>query len=60
MKFTSACMKFFGKKKDQSLADFVAEVKKLTANDKADLNPLLEKALGEKIEWLVDEPLQKD
>ena len=50
MKFVSACMKFFGRKPDQSLNDFLAETKKLTTEDKAELKPLLEKEIGETIE----------
>lgn len=50
MKFVSACMKFFGRKTDQSLADFVAETKKLTGADRQELTPLLEKEIGVSIE----------
>ena len=50
MKFVSACMKFFGRKKDESLAEFLDEIKKLTGADRMELVPTLEKELGITIE----------
>ncbi len=47
--FVIACRKFFGQQKDQSLGEFQAEVKKLTEQDRKDLTPGLEAALGCKI-----------
>ena len=41
-----AMQKFFGRKKDQTLKEFVAETKSLTDEDKAELKPLLEESLG--------------
>ena len=43
-------MKFFGRKKDQDLHQFIAETKELTELDKTELTPLLEKELGETID----------
>jgi hypothetical protein len=53
MKFVSACMKFFGRRKDENLHEFLAECKQLTPEDRTELKPLLEKEIGETIE---DEP----
>lgn len=40
MKFTTACLEFFGKKPDQSLQEFAAEMKELTEKDRADLTEM--------------------
>lgn len=37
MSFTAACKEFFGFKEGQSLQDFMAETKQLTAEDKAEI-----------------------
>lgn len=50
IKFASACMKFFGRKPGESLLEFAGEVKKLTAEDKAEMAPLLSEALGVEVE----------
>ena len=50
MKFVVAAMKFFGKKEGQSIVKFNEETKKLTAEDKAELAPLLAAELGVEIE----------
>lgn len=50
MKLVSALMKFFGKKKDQTIQEFVDEAKRLTPTDKEELKTLLGKELGQKIE----------
>ena len=38
--FTTACLKFFGKKPDQSLTEFAAELKQLTDQDRDDLRAM--------------------
>ena len=50
MKFVSACMKFFGRRKDENLHEFLAECKALTGADRQELTPLLEKEIGVTIE----------
>ena len=50
MKFVTACMKFFGRKEGQNLMDFAKEVNALTPTDKAELAPLLSKALAVEVE----------
>lgn len=50
MKFIVACKRFFDQKPNQTLGSFVKEVKALTPEDKAEIKPLLEKELGDKIE----------
>jgi hypothetical protein len=45
--FTAACREFFGQRPAQTLKEFMAEVKELTDDDRAELRPLLEKALSE-------------
>ncbi len=35
--FTKACMDFFGKKHNQTLTEFAAELKTLTTKDRSDL-----------------------
>ena len=49
MGFIVACKTFFGFLPGQSLLDFKNEVAKLTPKDKAELTPMLEKALDCKI-----------
>ena len=46
MSFIMALQKFFGRKKDQTLKEFVAETKDLTDEDRTELRPLLEESLG--------------
>lgn len=41
--FVVQCKNFFGLKPGQSLAQFSAELKQLTVDDKADLSMMLEK-----------------
>jgi len=43
-------MKFFGRRHDQSLGSFLEEVRQLSEADKAELIPLLEAELNEKID----------
>ena len=50
MSFIMAVQKFFGRKEGQTLKELVAEAKKLTDDDKAELTPLLEKELSITIE----------
>lgn len=50
MKFVVAAMKFFGKKDGQSIPEFSEECKKLTAEDRAELAPLLAAELGTPVE----------
>lgn len=50
MKFVAACNKFFGKKEGQGLQQFAQELGQLTAQDKAELAPMLSEALGEPVE----------
>lgn len=50
MTFMGACKNFFGFKAGQTLGDFSAEVKALTKEDRAELTPQLEAALGAKID----------
>jgi hypothetical protein len=40
MAFTSACLKYFGKKEGQSNTDFMQEVRALSEKDRADLTAL--------------------
>lgn len=40
MKFTPACLEFFGKHPDQSLQEFAAELKELTEKDRSDLTKM--------------------
>lgn len=47
MKFVPACKDFFGQKTGQTLREFMDECKALTDKDRAELKPLLEKALSE-------------
>lgn len=47
--FIVACKTFFGMKDGQSLADFKNEITALTPQDRLDLIPGLEAALGVKI-----------
>lgn len=44
--FTGAVLKYFGKKPNQSMVEFKDELAKLTAQDRIDLTPGLEAALG--------------
>jgi len=50
MKFVTALMKFFGKKQDQTIQQFLDEAKRLTLDDKVELKTLLEAQLKEKLE----------
>ena len=51
MKLTAALYKFFGRKPEtQTLQEFTEEVKRLAAEDKAELLPLLQAELGREIE----------
>ena len=50
MKFVIACIKFFGRKDGQTAFQFNEETKKLTAEDRAELAPLLAAELGEPVE----------
>jgi hypothetical protein len=49
MTFMAACKEFFGQKEGQTNLDFGKEVKALTQQDREDLKPGLEAALGCKI-----------
>ena len=49
MSFVMAARKYFGQKTGQTLAEFSAELKLLTDQDKLDLAPMLSKALGEDV-----------
>jgi hypothetical protein len=44
--FIVACKEFFGFKPDQTLMGFKEEVAQLTLQDRAELAPMLSKALG--------------
>lgn len=44
--FMSACLQFFGPKPGQSKVQFGQEIKTLTPEDRAELKPMLEAALG--------------
>ena len=44
--FVVGCMKFFGRKNGQPVADFAKEIKDLTIADRTELAPLLSKELG--------------
>jgi hypothetical protein len=46
MKFAPACKLFFGLQEGQGLKDFMAEIRGLTAEDRAEMAPLLSEALG--------------
>lgn len=46
--FAQACMHFFGKKSDQSLSDFMKEIKALSEKDKKEISEGLVK-LGYRI-----------
>ena len=48
--FTMACAEFFGRLPGESLGDFAKELKELTDEDRAELRPMLSKALGCEIE----------
>ena len=50
MKFVQACLRFFGRKEGQTLAQFGEEVRQLTPADRAELTPMLAEALKEPIE----------
>lgn len=50
LSFTAAISRYFGKKPGQTLTEFGNELKALTDADKAELLPMLEKELGEKID----------
>ena len=47
--FAVACKKFFGMKPDQTLAEFSAEIKALTAEDRTELAGLLSVEFGEEV-----------
>lgn len=47
MGFTAACRQFFGQRPGQTLKEFTEEVRTLTDADRAELRPLLEKALSD-------------
>lgn len=47
--FVSACKRYFGQKEGQDLKSFAEEVKLLTDQDKLDMIPELEAAIGEKV-----------
>ena len=49
MSFVGAAKKFFGYKDGQTLKEFSEELKKLTEQDRKDLTPMLEEALGVEI-----------
>jgi hypothetical protein len=44
--FVVGCMKFFGRKSGQGVAEFAKEIKDLTIADRTELAPLLSKELG--------------
>ena len=44
--FLVACQQYFGRKPGQTLQQFAEEAKKLTAEDRAELAPLLAAELG--------------
>jgi hypothetical protein len=46
MKFAPAAKKFFGLKENQTLADFAAEIRRLTPEDRTELKAGLEAILG--------------
>lgn len=47
--FIVACKEFFGFKPDQTLLGFKEEVAQLTPADRAELAPMLSKALGKNV-----------
>ena len=46
LSFASACKIFFGLAPDQTLSDFMAEVRTLSEQDRAEMAPQLAAALG--------------
>jgi len=50
MTFTAAMSKYFGRREGQTLSDFQKELSALTPEDKIELRPLLEAALGETVD----------
>jgi len=50
MTLVSALLKYFGKKENQTLAQFAQEFKALTSRDKVELAEMLTKELGVPIE----------
>lgn len=50
MTFAMAIRKYFGKLPGQTMADFAAEIKAFTDEDRADLAPLLSIELGEEVQ----------
>jgi hypothetical protein len=58
MKLTTALMKFFGKKRDETIQEFADEVRKLTPEDKAELLPLIEKELHDMQALPIDEKVE--
>lgn len=49
MSFAVACKKFFGLLPEQTVGQFVAEVKALTPEDRREMAPLLSVELGEEV-----------
>jgi len=47
--FVAACAQYFGRKEGQTLSEFQKECNQLTPKDKAELAPLLAKAIGEDV-----------
>lgn len=50
MKFVVACLKYFGKREGQTAADFAAECKALTPEDRVEVAPALSDLLKESVE----------